>query len=77
MNERDQLPRALSEDLVLFGHMSPPWARRKRKNWKLKWTSWSPLAPQRVWLLARLEAAPDVTLRASVVELGERSVMTS
>jgi len=28
------------------------------------------LAPQRAWLLARLEAAPDVTLRALVAELG-------
>src|SRR5579863_10557891 len=35
------------------------------------------LAPQRGWLLARLAAAPDVTLRALVVELGERGVLTS
>jgi len=35
------------------------------------------LAPQRAWLLARLEAAPDVTLRALVAELGERGVATS
>jgi transposase len=35
------------------------------------------LAPQRTWLLARLAAAPDVTLRALVVELGERGVGTS
>lgn len=35
------------------------------------------LAPQRRWLLARLEAAPDVTLRALVMELGERGVVTS
>jgi transposase len=35
------------------------------------------LAPQRAWILARLEAAPDVTLRALVVELGERGVVTS
>ena len=35
------------------------------------------LAPQREWLLARLAAAPDVTLRALVVELGERGVVTS
>jgi len=35
------------------------------------------LAPQRAWLLARLAAAPDVTLRALVVELGERGVLTS
>jgi transposase len=35
------------------------------------------LAPQRAWLLARLEATPDVTLRALVVELGERGVVTS
>jgi transposase len=35
------------------------------------------LAPHRVWLLARLAAAPDVTLRALVIELGERGVATS
>jgi transposase len=35
------------------------------------------LAPQRAWLLARLKAAPDVTLRALVVELGERGIVTS
>lgn len=35
------------------------------------------LAPQRAWLLARLEAAPDVTLRALVAELGDRGVVTS
>jgi transposase len=35
------------------------------------------LAPQREWLLARLEASPDVTLRGLVVELGERGVPTS
>ena len=35
------------------------------------------LAPQRAWLVARLEAAPDVTLRALVAELGERGVVTS
>ena len=35
------------------------------------------LAPQRAWLLARLEAAPDVTLRTLVAELGERGVVTS
>jgi transposase len=35
------------------------------------------LAPQRAWILARLDAAPDVTLRALVVELGERGVVTS
>ena len=35
------------------------------------------LAPQRAWLLARLEAAPDVTLRALVMELGARGVVTS
>lgn len=35
------------------------------------------LAPHRAWLLARLEASPDVTLRALVVELGERGVVTS
>jgi transposase len=35
------------------------------------------LAPQRTWLLARLEASPDVTLRVLVAELGERGVVTS
>jgi len=35
------------------------------------------LAPHRAWILARLDAAPDVTLRALVVELGERGVVTS
>jgi len=33
------------------------------------------LAPHRAWLLARLAAAPDVTLRGLVVELGERGVV--
>jgi len=35
------------------------------------------LAPHRVWLLARLGAAPDTTLRALVAELGGRGVVTS
>jgi transposase len=35
------------------------------------------LAAERDWLLARLAAAPDLTLRALVVELGERGVVTS
>jgi transposase len=35
------------------------------------------LAPQRGWLLARLEASADLTLRALVAELGERGVVTS
>jgi transposase len=35
------------------------------------------LAAEREWLLARLTATPDVTLRALVVELGERGVVTS
>ena len=35
------------------------------------------LAPHRPWLLARLAAAPDVTLRGLVAELGERGVATS
>ncbi len=35
------------------------------------------LAGEREWLLARLAAAPDVTLRALVVELCERGVVTS
>lgn len=35
------------------------------------------LAPHRDWLLARLAAAPDLTLRALVVELHDRGVVTS
>jgi transposase len=35
------------------------------------------LAPHRVWLLERLAAAPDVTLRALVLELHERGVAAS
>jgi transposase len=35
------------------------------------------LAHQRDWLLARLSATPDLTLRTLVVELGERGVVTS
>jgi transposase len=35
------------------------------------------LAGQRDWILARLAAVPDLTLRALVVELGERGVVTS
>jgi transposase len=46
---------------------SKPMGRRQARS----------LAPQRKWLLARLEAAPDMTLRALVGELGERGVVTS
>jgi transposase len=35
------------------------------------------LARERDWVLARLAAVPDLTLRALVVELGERGVVTS
>ena len=35
------------------------------------------LAGERDWLLARLTATPDLTLRALVAELGERGVVTS
>ena len=35
------------------------------------------LAGERDWLVARLAATPDLTLRALVVELGERGVVTS
>jgi len=35
------------------------------------------LAAERSWLLERLRTKPDVTLRALVVELGERGVVTS
>jgi len=37
----------------------------------------SSLTEHRDWLLARLEATPDLTLRALVAELGERGVTTS
>lgn len=35
------------------------------------------LAAQRDWLLARLAAVPDLTLRALVAEFGERGIATS
>jgi transposase len=35
------------------------------------------LAGEREWLLERLASAPDLTLRALVIELGERGVVTS
>jgi transposase len=35
------------------------------------------LSGERDWLLARLAAVPDLTLRGLVVELGERGVVTS
>jgi transposase len=35
------------------------------------------LAGERDWLLARLTATPDLTLRALVAELGDRGVVTS
>jgi transposase len=35
------------------------------------------LAGQREWLLARIKAAPDLTLRALQAELAERSVVVS
>lgn len=35
------------------------------------------LAAERDWLLARLQAKPDLTLRALVAELRERGVLTS
>ena len=35
------------------------------------------LAGEREWLLGRLEAVPDLTLRALVVELRDRGVTTS
>jgi len=35
------------------------------------------LAAERKWLMARLQAAPDLTLRALVAELGKRGVVTS
>jgi transposase len=35
------------------------------------------LSGERDWLLGRLAAVPDLTLRALVIELGERGIMTS
>ena len=35
------------------------------------------LAGERAWLLERLASAPDLTLRALVIELSERGVVTS
>jgi transposase len=35
------------------------------------------LAAEAAWLLARLAAVPDLTLRGLVAELGERGVVTS
>lgn len=35
------------------------------------------LAGERAWLLERLATKPDITLRALVVELGERGIATS
>ena len=35
------------------------------------------LAGEREWLLGRLDAVPDLTLRGLVVELRDRGVMTS
>jgi transposase len=35
------------------------------------------LAGEREWLLERLEAVPDLTLRGLVAELGDRGVVTS
>lgn len=37
----------------------------------------SSLAPHRDWILARLDAVPDATLRGLVRELGDRGVETS
>lgn len=37
----------------------------------------SSLAGEREWLLDRLAAAPDLTLRGLVAELGERGIVTS
>jgi transposase len=35
------------------------------------------LVPHQAWLLERLKAAPDLTLRGLVAELGERGIVTS
>ena len=44
-----------------------PMGRRQKRS----------LAGERDWLMARLAAVPDLTLRAVVVELRERGVVTS
>lgn len=46
---------------------SRPMGRRQERS----------LKPEREWLLARLEAVPDLTLRGLVVELKDRGVTTS
>ena len=35
------------------------------------------LAPHREWILGRLESTKDLTMRALVIELGERGIVTS
>ena len=57
------------------------WAQRKRATGSIAPTCPKPrprsLAEHRDWLMARLEAVPDLTLRALVAEFGERGVVTS
>jgi len=58
------------------------WSQRFRKTGsaaakRMGGTQPRSLAAERAWLLARLAATPDVTLRALVVELGQRGVVTS
>ena len=58
------------------------WSQRYRATGSVAakamgWRGGHSLAPQREWLLTRLAAAPDVTLRALVVELRDRGVATS
>jgi transposase len=58
------------------------WAQRLRSTGsaaakQMGGTQPRSLARERAWVLARLAAVPDLTLRALVVELGERGVVTS
>jgi len=57
------------------------WSQRHRATGDLSARAGPPkersLAAHRAWILARLAAMPDLTLRALVRELGERGVITS
>ncbi len=58
------------------------WAQRFRATGsaaakRMGGTQSRSLSGERDWLLARLAAVPDLTLRALVVELGKRGVVTS
>jgi transposase len=77
--------RSCRETAALFGvsvGSAVKWSQRLRATGSAAakpMGRWQPrsLAGELDWLMARLAAAPDVTLRGLVVELGERGVMTS